>query len=125
MSIRELVALGTSSQVPTRYRNHNGYLLRWDGVGFLFDPGEGTQRQFILADIGVPEVRRIFVTHFHGDHALGLAGIVQRLSLDRVPAPVEVFFPRSGQVFFERLVKATIYHSAVELVPRPVAGKGG
>ena len=45
MSLREFVALGTSSQVPTRYRNHNGYLLRWDGKGFLFDPGEGTQRQ--------------------------------------------------------------------------------
>ena len=33
--------LGTSSQVPTRHRNHNGYLLRWDGEGLLFDPGDG------------------------------------------------------------------------------------
>ncbi len=40
--MRELVALGTASQVPTRYRNHNGYLLRWDDEGILFDPGEGT-----------------------------------------------------------------------------------
>lgn len=36
--------LGTASQAPTRYRNHNGYFLRWDGEGILFDPGEGTQR---------------------------------------------------------------------------------
>ena len=98
MSPRELVVLGTASQTPTRSRNHNGYLLRWDGVSFLFDPGEGTQRQFILADIAVPEVNRILITHFHGDHALGLAGIVQRLSLDRVPHPVEVIFPKSGQL---------------------------
>ena len=35
---RELVVLGTASQVPTRERNHNGYLLRWDGLGVLFDP---------------------------------------------------------------------------------------
>ncbi|RMG16495.1 MAG: ribonuclease Z [Planctomycetota bacterium] len=125
MSLREFVALGTSSQVPTRYRNHNGYLLRWDGEGFLFDPGEGTQRQFILAEVAVSEVRRIFVTHFHGDHALGLAGIVQRLSLDRVPHPVEVYYPRSGEAFYKRLVRSTIYHRAVELVPRPVGGKGG
>ena len=41
--------LGTSSQVPTRHRNHNGYLLRWDGEGLLFDPGEGSQRQLLLA----------------------------------------------------------------------------
>lgn len=125
MSLREFVALGTSSQVPTRFRNHNGYLLRWDGAGFLFDPGEGTQRQFILAEVAVPEVSRIFVTHFHGDHALGLAGIVQRLSLDRVPHPVEVFFPKSGEAYYERLIRSTIYHRTVELIPRPVGGKGG
>lgn len=124
MSLREFVALGTSSQVPTRYRNHNGYLLRWDGVGFLFDPGEGTQRQFIMADIAVPEVRRILITHFHGDHALGLAGIVQRLSLDRVPHAVEVFFPKSGQPYYERLIRSTIYHRTVELVPRPIKDAG-
>jgi len=124
MSLREFVALGTSSQVPTRYRNHNGGLLRWDGKGFLFDPGEGTQRQFIMADVAVPEVQRILITHFHGDHALGLAGIVQRLSLDRVPNPVEIIYPKSGQQYYDRLVRATIYHRAVELVPVPVAEPG-
>ena len=51
MSARELIVLGTSSQVPTRYRNHNGYLLRWDDEGFLFDPGEGTQRQMAFGDL--------------------------------------------------------------------------
>jgi ribonuclease Z len=125
MSLREFVALGTSSQVPTRYRNHNGYLLRWDGKGLLFDPGEGTQRQFIMAEVAVPEVSRIFVTHFHGDHALGLAGIVQRLSLDRVTHPVEVYFPKSGEKFYRRLVSSTIYHRTVNLVPCPVGGAGG
>ena len=125
MSLREFVALGTSSQVPTRYRNHNGYLLRWDGVGFLFDPGEGTQRQFIMAEVAVSEVTRIFVTHFHGDHALGLAGIVQRLSLDRVKHPVEIFYPKSGEAYYNRLIRSTIYHRVVDLVPRPVSGPGG
>ena len=38
--MRELIVLGTASQAPTRHRNHNGYLLRWDGEGLLFDPGE-------------------------------------------------------------------------------------
>lgn len=125
MSLRELLALGTSSQVPTRHRNHNGYLLRWDGDGFLFDPGEGTQRQFIYANVPVTAITKIFITHFHGDHSLGLAGIVQRLSLDRAPNPVDVFFPASGQSYYERLTKASIYHRAVDLVPRPVGGKGG
>jgi hypothetical protein len=44
MSVRELVVLGTASQAPSRRRNHNGYLLGWDGRGVLFDPGEGTHR---------------------------------------------------------------------------------
>jgi ribonuclease Z len=125
VSLRELVALGTSSQVPTRHRNHNGYLLRWDGEGFLFDPGEGTQRQFIYANVPVTAVTKIFITHFHGDHSLGLAGITQRLSLDRCPHPVEVYFPASGQAYYDRLTRASIFHRAVDLVPRPVSGKGG
>ncbi|CAM5677751.1 Ribonuclease BN [Streptomyces cyaneofuscatus] len=57
MSVRELVVLGTASQVPTRHRNHNGYLLRWDGEGILFDPGEGTQRQMLRAGVAAPRHR--------------------------------------------------------------------
>ena len=49
--MRELVVLGTASQVPTRTRNQNGYLLRWDGQGMLFDPGEGTQRRMLHAGV--------------------------------------------------------------------------
>src|ERR671928_1287699 len=100
--MRELVVLGTASQAPTRSRNHNGYLLRWDGDGFLFDPGEGTQRQMLLAGVPSSAVTRILVTHFHGDHSLGLPGVLQRLSLDRVPHPVPVHFPASGQRRFDR-----------------------
>ena len=42
--------MGTAAQVPTRERNHNGYFLRWNKSGILFDPGEGTQRQMTYAD---------------------------------------------------------------------------
>ena len=76
MSDRELVVLGTASQAPTRRRNHNGYLLRWDGEGLLFDPGEGTQRQMIFAGVTVSQITRICLTHFHGDHCLGLPGVL-------------------------------------------------
>lgn len=124
MSARELIVLGTSSQVPTRYRNHNGYLLRWDDEGLLFDPGEGTQRQMIYAEVTVTQVTRILVTHFHGDHCLGLAGLHQRISLDRVPHEVEVHYPASGQVFYERLRHASIYHDVSKMAPRPIKGPG-
>jgi len=125
MSTREFIALGTSSQAPTRERSHNSYLLRWDGAGFLFDPGEGTQRQLTLAGIGANSIHHICITHFHGDHCLGLAGIVQRLSLDRCQHPVHVFYPQSGQVFIERLCSASIYLQQTELILHAVKPEPG
>lgn len=124
MPSRELVVLGTASQTPTRYRNHNGYLLRWDGMGLLFDPGEGTQRQMLLAGVSAHDVNRICVSHFHGDHCLGLPGVVQRLSLDRVPHPVYAHYPASGAEYFRRLRHATAFHEIAELRAEPVDGDG-
>lgn len=125
MSDRELIALGTSSQIPTRYRNHNAYFLRWDEECFLFDPGEGTQRQMVYAGLAASSLHHILVTHFHGDHCLGLAGMIQRLSLDRCEHAVSVHYPASGQIFFERLRHASIYYEAVNLTPKPITGKNG
>ncbi len=124
LSVRELVVLGTASQVPTRHRNHNGYLLRWDGEGLLFDPGEGTQRQMLRAGVAAHDLNRICVTHFHGDHSLGLAGVIQRINLDRVPHPVTAHYPAGGQHFFDRLRYATAYRETVQLIERPVAADG-
>ncbi|MGW6293542.1 ribonuclease Z [Streptomyces sp. NPDC055058] len=124
MSVRELVVLGTASQVPTRHRNHNGYLLRWDGEGILFDPGEGTQRQMLRAGVAAHDLNRICVTHFHGDHSLGLAGVIQRINLDRVPHEITAHYPRSGQRFFDRLRYATAYRETVALTEAPVDTDG-
>ncbi|ATZ26757.1 ribonuclease Z [Streptomyces lavendulae] len=124
MSVREFVVLGTASQVPTRQRNHNGYLLRWDGEGILFDPGEGTQRQMLRAGVAAHDINRICVTHFHGDHSLGLAGVIQRINLDQVPHPVTAHYPASGQKFFDRLRYATAYRETVRLREEPVERDG-
>lgn len=124
MSSREIVFLGTSSQVPTKTRNHNAMFLFWDELGILFDPGEGTQRQMTLAGISARRITHIAITHFHGDHCLGLAGVIQRLSLDQAPHAVQVFFPASGQVFFDRLRNASIFYDAADIVPRPLKVNG-
>ncbi|MGW7823361.1 ribonuclease Z [Streptomyces puniciscabiei] len=124
MSVRELVILGTASQVPTRHRNHNGYLLRWDGEGILFDPGEGTQRQMVRTGVAAHDLNRICVTHFHGDHSLGLAGVIQRINLDQVPHEITAHYPRSGQRFFDRLRYATAYRETVGVTEAPVAADG-
>ena len=124
MAGRELVVLGTASQAPTRTRNHNGYLLRWDGEGFLFDPGEGTQRQMLLAGVPSSAITRICLTHFHGDHCLGVPGIVQRLSLDGVAHPVVAHFPASGREYFARLRHASSFHEVADLREEPVERDG-
>ena len=118
------MVLGTASQAPTRYRNHNGYFLRWDDEGILFDPGEGTQRQMLLAGVRSSSITRICITHFHGDHCLGLPGVVQRLSLDEVDHAVELFFPATGAPYAERLLDASVFEHNVELLLRPVAAPG-
>lgn len=124
MSTRELVVLGTASQVPTRFRNHNGYLLLWDGHGILFDPGEGTQRQMTFASVRAMQITRICITHFHGDHCLGLAGIIQRISLDRVPHTVPIHYPASGQVYLDRLRHASIFDDQAHIEERPLHEPG-
>lgn len=124
MSAREVIFLGTASQVPTRTRNHNALFLRWDQLGILFDPGEGTQRQMLHAGIAATQITHIAITHFHGDHCLGLAAMLQRISLDRVPHPVEVIFPKSGEQFFHRLRYSAIYHEQAQIVPRPISTPG-
>ena len=123
MGGRDLVVLGTASQVPTRRRSHNGYLLRWDREGLLFDPGEGVQRQFTFAGVSPGRVSRILLTHLHGDHCLGLPGLLQRLALDGGGREVPIHFPASGLPYVERLCDASIgYRPPVRLDPVDEAG---
>lgn len=124
MSLRELAVLGSASQVPTRHRNHNGYLLRWDAHGLLFDPGEGTQRQMTIFGLSSGAITRVLVSHFHGDHCLGLPGTLQRLSLDQVAHEVVVHYPKSGQAYYDRLRRASIYDDHASITAAPVSGDG-
>lgn len=124
MSDRELVVLGTASQAPTRSRNHNGYLLLWDDEGLLFDPGEGTQRQMLFAGVTASRITRICITHFHGDHCLGLPGVLQRMSLDQVPHAVQVCYPAQSQEVFGRLRHASLFRDRLQLQTRPVGQDG-
>lgn len=120
--MRELVVLGTASQVPTRNRNHNGYLLRWDGEGLLFDPGEGTQRQMIHAGVSASQITRICLTHVHGDHCFGLPGVLSRMVLDGAAHPVDLHYPASGEDVVRALV--SVASPGLDLRLRPHGGSG-
>lgn len=124
MTVRDIVILGCSSQQPTRMRNHGAYLVRWNDEGLLFDPGEGTQRQFIFANVAPTCVTRIFVSHFHGDHCLGLGSMLMRLNLDKVTHPIHCYYPAGGKRYFDRLRYGTIYHETINVIEHPVSKAG-
>jgi len=86
----------------------------------LFDPGEGTQRQMLAAGVRASEITRICLTHLHGDHCLGLPGVLQRLSLDRVQHVVEACYPADSGATFQRLRHAALFHEVTPLRERPV-----
>jgi ribonuclease Z len=124
VAARELVVLGTASRAPTRTRNHNGYFLRWDALGVLFDPGEGTQRQMLLAGVTASSIGAICVTHFHGDHCLGLPGVLQRMAVDQVMQAVEVCYPAATGEHFARLRHAALFRDSLLLMEHPVPEGG-
>ncbi|MFP4048635.1 MAG: MBL fold metallo-hydrolase [Desulfovermiculus sp.] len=124
MPQRQLTVLGTASQVPTAHRNHVGFFLRWDQDGILFDPGEGTQRQMTLAGIKAREISIICLTHFHGDHCLGLPGVIQRMSLDQIQHPVSIIYPSTGRHFLHHLLQAAIFHNRLTIHEFPVSEPG-
>jgi ribonuclease Z len=76
----DLIFLGTGGSVPTPLRNASSTALRRGGEVILFDCGEGTQRQLMMSSASFMRIRHIFITHLHGDHFLGLPGLVQSMN---------------------------------------------
>lgn len=116
----KLHILGTAGQLPTRTRSQNAYFLDWPYGGMLFDPGEGAQRQFTFAGISPGRIHKIFISHFHGDHCLGLPGIMQRLSLMEVPHEVHIYFPEEGRPYFDALSIASKYTHRINFHIHPL-----
>ena len=77
----KITFLGTSQAIPTAKRNHTAVLLSYKDENILIDCGEGTQRQFRKAKLNPCKLTRILITHWHGDHVLGLPGLLQTLAL--------------------------------------------
>lgn len=92
----KLTFLGTSAGTPTPKRGVSALALHLPGQQpeiWLFDCGEGTQRQLLHAGINPHKVRRIFITHLHGDHIFGLPGFVTTRSMGSNPLPLALYGP--------------------------------
>ena len=90
----DIVFLGTSGSTPTPQRALPATLVRRGGERLLFDCAEGTQRQLLRCDVGLVELREVFLTHYHADHYLGLPGMLKTFSLRGRELPITVYGPR-------------------------------
>jgi ribonuclease Z len=103
MSLR-VTFLGTAGAVPTTQRNTSAVFVRREGDRLLFDCGEGTQRQMMRFGTGFG-VGHVFVTHLHGDHVLGLPGLLQTMDFNERTDPIAIHVPAGTRSEVEALVE--------------------
>ena len=103
----EVIFLGTAGSFPTAKRGAPAIAVRRGPELLLFDCGEGTQRQMVLAKIGLKAQTRILITHMHGDHVLGLPGLLMTMALFDRTAPLRIYGPE-GIYAFVKAVKETV-----------------
>ena len=103
----QVTFLGTSSGVPTRGRNVSAVALRLPQRAelWLFDCGEGTQHQFLRSELRVSQLRRIFVTHMHGDHVFGLPGLLASLGLAGTCSGIDLYGPDPLRDYLEGVLR--------------------
>jgi ribonuclease Z len=89
----DVVFLGTSGSAPTAQRAAAAVLVRRGGDRLLVDCAEGTQRQLLRSDVGLAELREVFLTHYHADHYLGLPGMMKTFALRGRELPLTVYGP--------------------------------
>ena len=100
-----LTFLGTAGSWPTKERSASAIALDTEREMVLFDCGEGTQRQFFQSSASFMRVRRVFITHFHGDHFLGLPGLIQSMSLNHRTEPLDLYGPPDAKEVFDQVLK--------------------
>jgi ribonuclease Z len=116
----ELIFLGTSAAVPSSYRGHASIALRYFNETLLFDCGEGTQRQLIRSGTSYMKINRIFITHYHGDHFLGLPGLFQTMSLAERTEPLHIYGPKGVEEVLENLLVLCRNELSYEIVPKRI-----
>src|SRR3989344_8797833 len=89
--------LGTGATIPTKERNHTAILVNYKDESILVDCGEGTQRQFRIAGISPNRLTKLLITHWHGDHILGIPGLFQTLAMLDYKKRLEIYGPRHTQ----------------------------
>ena len=116
--------LGTSQAIPTAKRNHTAMLLQYKAENILVDCGEGTQRQFRKAKLNPCALTRILITHWHGDHVLGLPGLLQTLALNNYNKTLHIYGPRGTKRFMDLLYSLFVPRGKIKIQVQEINGNG-
>jgi ribonuclease Z len=115
----KVVILGTAGSAPTRTRHLSSVALIYDGDILMLDCGEGTQFQMLSYGINAVKVKAIFLSHTHGDHIIGIAGLVRTMALNSRKDPLLIFVPEG----YEKVVKNLIVFDRA-IISYPIIIKG-
>ncbi|MBS3077305.1 ribonuclease Z [Candidatus Pacearchaeota archaeon] len=116
-----LTFLGTGNAVPTPKRNHTAMLLTYKNENILIDCGEGTQRQFKIANLSANKITKLLITHLHGDHVLGIPGLFQTLAMNDYQKVLEIYGPRGTERFISSLEQ--LFHIKIKTQVKEIFSK--
>lgn len=119
----KITFLGTSDAIPSVQRNHTAMLLTYNKENILIDCGEGTQRQFRKARLNPCKITRILITHWHGDHILGIPGILQTLALSGYNKTLFIYGPKGIKEHIQDLLKLFPFRKEYNIETAEVQGK--
>ena len=120
--IMELEFLGTCAGMPSKRRNVSATAIRRSGAkGWcLVDCGEGTQHQLLHSDLSLHHLNAVLITHVHGDHCLGLPGLLATASMSGRTEPLTLVAPRDLRIMIEAVQAVTRTHSNFAIHFRPI-----
>ncbi|KAA0009376.1 MAG: ribonuclease Z [Thermoplasmata archaeon] len=115
-----VIFLGTGGSWPTVKRNVSAIAVKRGGEILLFDCGEGTQRQIQRSGLSYMQIKSIFISHFHGDHFLGLPGLIQTMQLNDRKEPLTIYGPRGISRIVEIVKNLGYFRPSYEIVGKDV-----
>jgi len=123
MTQLSIIFLGTGGSWPTVKRNVASVSIKRGSEIILFDCGEGTQRQFQKSNLSYMQISKIFITHFHGDHFLGLPGLFQTMQLNDRDKPLHIYGPRGIIELVSQLLSLGYFRPRYRIVAHEVSNK--
>ncbi len=100
--------------IPTKERNHSSILINYKDQGILIDCGEGTQRQLRIAGIKPSKITKLLITHWHGDHVLGIPGLIQNLAAHNYKNTLKIYGPKGSKKFLRSLLSGIVMQEKIK-----------